>query len=324
MSVHLKWPSFDNIHRGLISKKPLKLDPEPIVLVSEKLDGSNVCVEFNENGILAIGSRNLLIWSSDNDSKNVTLNTKDLSFLFGYEPNFKTLYSKLQSRIEMDNVNSLVVYGEFMPETLTYHPFGFGNHRHGHRMLCLEIWNIFRETGFNPPQIFFEGYVPLSEAIERLHPLMIGDDPKFEGVFLNLVDLTDPKNSYCKYGYKYKTPFHEEQDKFYYDLALSTIKDERFKPMLDKINEVFLLKSTMKLKTQVKPCMSLEQKSDIKHRITLAINSYISKNDIKSLPFEVAMKNITEGVLKDIDVTKKNHRLKALINQMVYSRVKSF
>lgn len=321
MSVHLKWPSFDNIHHGLISKKPLKLDPEPIVLVSEKLDGSNVCVEFNTEGILAIGSRNLLIWSTNNDSKNVSLNSKDLSFLFTYEPNFKALYSKLQSRIKMDNVNSLVVYGEFMPNTLTYHPFGFGNHRHGHRMLCLELWNIFRESGFAPPKIFFDGYVPLSEAIERLHPLMISDDPNFEGVFLNLIDL---ENSHCKFGYKYKTPRHEEQAKFYYDLALSKLQDIRFKPMIDRINEVFELKTLSKPKTQPNPCISIEQQERIRHRINLVIDSYISKNEVKTLPFERAMKEITEGVYEDIDVTKKDVRLKGLINKIVYSRVKAF
>ena len=107
-----QWPSTPNVV-SILSTDQIKetLNKNPIVSVSEKLDGSNICI--SSNGWIA--SRRVILVNNffEDDLSTVKLVGSSLSSLKQFEENIRAIHGELQRCIKIQDFQTLL-YGEWL------------------------------------------------------------------------------------------------------------------------------------------------------------------------------------------------------------------
>lgn len=315
-----RWPKFNNIHRVIAS---FDLDETIPVVVTEKLDGSNLGLEVHQvDGLVTLLGRNCVLWkkgSKENPfdrSYGCVKNT--LHPLAKVIPKLKSLAAKL-IREESTYGESVVFFGEWYSsnESASWHPFGYairqkavGEQVASFRTMTSERHKVFLEHDLYPPTLLFAGG-NIYEAIDALLPMML-DPPneRFEGVFITN-ELGETRN--CA---KWKTGSYEEQTSFV--ISNKLICSERLQDAVVKLKKVFDLKtkafaftaSKMKKRDGVSK-QPTEKEKEIDRQIMLALMSVLSKSpstaeDIRAMGpsnFSEEMKRITKETYADVSAS---------------------
>lgn len=107
-----QWPSTPNVV-SILSTDQIKetLNKNPIVSVSEKLDGSNICI--SSNGWIA--SRRVILVNNffEDDLSTIKLVGSSLSSLKQFEENIRAIHGELQRCIKIQDFQTLL-YGEWL------------------------------------------------------------------------------------------------------------------------------------------------------------------------------------------------------------------
>lgn len=302
-----KWPSTENlgsILRDIINGKIKCMDIgsffDSNVIITEKMDGSNVSVGIDTN------TRQLLpFYSRKTELKDSSLNGVDISFLENYLEHILAVYDAYMSE-HGENISKFFVVGEIHfgddnKKAVAYNkynygppawfPFGIitvteGGHKESH-FLTDDIVRMFVEHGFNCPKIIFRG--KLSDGIKEIHDTMMGTN--LEGVFIT---PTTCDSEGFRTGFKYKIGIREERPTAFiaYSKKVSEWSDVERKciwPNEDIINvmglidEVFLNKKVVSCKKNSKKKIQTDPIADSMIKLAgskLVLNSELSKRDI--------------------------------------------
>jgi hypothetical protein len=315
----IPWPSFDNVHRSIVSKYPIDLNDDSLI-ATEKLDGSNggVVVDLKERTIVSIQSRGQIIWPAAG-KKLSDAKIGDSKFAGKDESTFVKIVSLALSLAEYYKIenNELIIYGEvYLNE---FRPFGFsfqivdkdsGNIRTAYMMMTLKLHSLIESNGLNPPRLLLDHPTNLGQLVSCIKADLTSGDRSFEGAFITH-DNCQP-TQYPK-GYKLKSVLFDEQPACPFimdDIDKSDVKRQEVGAALIEIMDL-KYKFCSHKKEKVMPTAKVAPISvdtETLHQIELAYNSVMSKSvkseaEISSLPggeVSAIMKTVAQDVLKDL------------------------
>lgn len=280
---HLKWPSFSNIHR-LVANDEMQFEHNVIVL--EKIDGSNLGVEVDGYGLVALHGRNTLLWHKGMDelpyNRKYGRVTGTLDPIADYVPRLVNFVKSLE------NVStSVIVYGEWhkvhqdQQATACWYPFGYTVRKKeiSHRTMTRDLYDAFVRHDLQPPRILFSGGL-VTDAVEALHPMMM-DPPseQFEGVFITREHVSGTR--YCA---KWKTGSFEEQPSCAIHEATCPEDLQEFVAKLRSVYDTRIQKrdnTTKQRHTKPKQGSKLSLRRH-KQQVTLALESVLSKSTVSA------------------------------------------
>lgn len=291
--THVKWPSFENIHR-LLNHKCI---PEDIlVTVTEKIDGCNFGIEIHNGRVVSFNGRNHNLWTIKSSETPTSFNKNNLGFIWKEESKYVELYKTLG----IEDPQTLILFGELYQSKLF--PFGYAVRDLSnpdsirYHTMTTHLWKLFNSLDLNPPKLFFGKDLMLTEAISGLHDIMMNPPPEFEGVFITCgSDPTRPR------GMKYKTGKYEEQKGWY-------VEDEYLPEVFE--NTAKLILEVFKTKEPDIPVKAPKTVYKYTHDIKLAFNSVNSKY------------GFTGDTFKKMDSETKRSTLETL-NREIYDDILS-
>lgn len=301
---HVEWPSFKNIHYEIDSRKYPTDFP---VVVTEKIDGSNFGIEIWRDKIVGINSRNCSLWNLESDQPMpVSFMKNRLDFIKDNLDKYIFLWKKLT---DSDETKSIILFGEIFKSN--HYPVGYavrdltGKNTMMYYTMSCSLWKLFNSVGLNPPKLYFDTDLLLSDAVKRLQETMLTADESFEGVFITLACNDGIPQSYDDVrGFKYKTGLFEEQPGW-------NVKEEYvpecFKDTVELLREVFSTK-----KSSCKPVVDrpVKSKDTYTDAISLAFKSAVSKS------------GITGDDVKKMNPENRNKTINSLVDK-VYAEVLS-
>jgi hypothetical protein len=289
--LHLKWPSFDNIHRHLVKANPASLGN---VIVLEKMDGSNLGIELSGGELTALHGRNNLIWHRDCPESSLSQRYGSVT-ASTLEP-VNDYVDGLTKLAELVGQPNLVVYGEWFQskrdDSVGWFPFGYGvrsldgdKNCDRFQTMTPSLYHQLITCGLTPPPVLFRDG-PIHQAVELLEERMLRPEhpDSFEGVFITLHD-TDLLPRACLQGYKWKTGWFEEQPRWVPNDHLIT---GEWLATLERLKQVFTNQDCQSGSKQRQPATAAQlekirqqEEWQQQHRqVKLAFDSVMSKSPI--------------------------------------------
>jgi RNA ligase len=273
--THMHWPKFQNVHRH-IKDGTIFGD----VILTEKLDGSNLGIELDAAGLVALHGRNCLLWTKKRNSAgedpfdrkygSVRLTLHPLQAVL---PKLQSLFNKIHNDEKgQENVASIIFYGEWYQRDLTtasWHPFGYRARQSakGFQTMTLALHKTFRDYGLEPPHLLYFGGT-IEDAVNALHKRMMSPgDARFEGVFVTPAMIAST-NALGRCA-KWKVSRYEEQANWILQGYSGT--------MVDQLHSVFH-QSRPSLRTPKAPNHECYNMAELQSRIELALASVLSKS----------------------------------------------
>lgn len=267
---HVKWPSFENIHRQINNLS------DELVIVTEKIDGCNLGVEIQDGNIVALHSRNVTIWHKDMSeplNSDMSLQKNKLKFLRDDADKLKEFWTIYCSNPNM----TVTLFGEVFKHK--FYPFGFAKrHLDGsaptkYYTMTIPVWDVLNTMGFTPPRLLISGVRPLSHAIETIHSEMMNPNKDFEGVFITFNDRSSFHYD-SPFGLKYKTGIFEEQPAWNVD---DTKIRPEFQDTVERMRAVYATKGKPEKVSGTGPAAKAKFRDEAIPIIALAWNSVLSK-----------------------------------------------
>ena len=377
----IKWPSFDNLHRLFTAREKRTMSTiadhyaSAGVIVTEKVDGSNLSFVVNHLGVIQICGRTTILWkaSDPEDAAEVrdtppwqkTLKFTGVQFSDFADDAFLRALVNLRAKLVAKETVTIQVYGEAFQRKEgkgvkgCFFPFGvvFNDTdpsvtaandedtdvftgRVLMQTLTLKLHNTFLDVGLNPPKLFFDGPLPLEEAIRQLHEIMLKPQhPGFEGVFITF-DAARPMSTNAVLGFKYKTAGFDEQPAW---VVEDEMVPESMREAVALMKEVFdqkiaLAKAKQSEKKEKAPKELSEAEVQFQRQLGLALSSVMSKRqetfaDISSLDKQTWVRVAKEIVdlvtvevisqFKDADLAVPSDALLKMVTPFVMRSLKS-
>jgi hypothetical protein len=174
MSVNTnKWPSTDNFGSYLNYIYPDTSILNEQVLITEKIDGSNLSRIYDYENSVFTG------FASRNQILNVEVfNGASLEPLKKYDESILKLIQEIKNGRDFSNVGKIIVVGEYFGKEW----FVFGllmvnqNGVKEHRYLDMELYELFTKCGFKLPKLFFTGILRngLTQVKQEMNDQMEG------------------------------------------------------------------------------------------------------------------------------------------------------
>lgn len=268
------------------------------MIATEKLDGSNLGIEFNNDGkLIAFHGRNVTIWSEPEPNPFNRKYGHVKRDMLPLEPTIPLL-SAIVPDFVVEGCVSVIIHGEWY-QSGSFHPFGYVLRMEDgttlQHMMTLTLHKKFVDAGLVPPRILYSDCGTMLDLIESLHSTML--DPvnsRFEGVFITF-NHNELLPRHKLEGWKWKVGLFEEQPKWV--IQEYKLRSELL-PFVAKLRSVFDRKSV--------PAAPPSKEEEDNTQIRLAFDSVMSK-------YETPVVNL-DSKEKFLHITR--------VNQLVIDEVK--